>query len=163
MPLAMESSSTIISVFQMSTLSMIGTTIQSIVGQSSEAMSGSTTVVVVMPATPVSNNNIALIGGIIGGVVALLLIIGLIVFVVTRNRRRKAKNIQPSNRNDVLMAPAQASSSNYGKLTVHPASNVYDESFLKHTPAAQYNNYRIATANQNQTTTNYEDPSVLSQ
>jgi hypothetical protein len=44
---------------------------------------------------------------------------------------------QASNRNDVSMVPAQASSSNYGKINVQPASNDYDESFLKHSPATK--------------------------
>jgi hypothetical protein len=66
------------------------------------------------------------------------------------------------------MAPAPASSSNYGNINVQPASNHYDESFLKHSPANQQyddagvlanNNYGIV-ANANQT--NYDDSSVLS-
>jgi predicted lipid-binding transport protein (Tim44 family) len=109
-----------------------------------------------MPSTQPSDDNTALIGGVVGGVVALFLIIGLIAFIVSRNRRKVAnKQDQPSNRNDVSMAPAQASSSNYGKINVQPASNHYDESFF----VLANNNYGIV-ANANQT--NYDDPSVLS-
>jgi cytoskeletal protein RodZ len=78
-----------------------------------------------------------LIGGVVGGVVALLIVVGVIAFIVTRNRRKAANNQdQPSNRNDVSMAPAQASSSNYGKINVQPASSHYDESFLTHSPSS---------------------------
>jgi hypothetical protein len=136
---------------------MMGTTIQMTSGQidetlliessttivdESETSSNaveSTTLVVAMPGTQPSDDNIALIGGIVGGVVALFLIIGLIAFIVTRNRRKAANNQdQPSNRNDVSMAPAQASSSNYGRISARPASSHYDESFLKHSPATQH-------------------------
>jgi hypothetical protein len=117
------------------------------------------------------SDNTALIGGIVGGVVALFLIIGLIVFIVTRNRRKVANNQdQPSNRNDVSMAPAKASASNYGQISAR--SNVYDESFLTHSPATNYddaavlaiNNYGTANANANanQNQTHYDNPDVLS-
>jgi hypothetical protein len=119
-----------------------------------------------MSATQPSDDNTALIGGIVGGVVALLIVVGVIAFIIMSRNRHEAQD-QPSNRSDVSMVPAQASSSNYGKINVQPASNVYDESFLKHSPATQNyddagvltnNNYGIANANQ----TNYDDPSVLS-
>jgi hypothetical protein len=127
---------------------------------------GSTTLVVAMPGTQPSDDNIALIGGIVGGVVALLIAVGVIAFIVSRNRRKAAQD-QPSNRNDVSMAPAQASSSNYGRISAQPASNHYDESFLSHSTATQHyddagvltnNTYGIANANQ----TNYDDSLVLS-
>jgi hypothetical protein len=90
-----------------------------------------------MPAaTQPSDDNTALIGGVVGGVVALLIVVGVIAFLVSRNQRNN--QYQPSNRNDTSMAPAQASSSNYGKINVQPASSHYDESFLSHSTATQH-------------------------
>jgi hypothetical protein len=121
-----------------------------------------------MPATQPSDDNSALIGGIVGGVVALLIVVGVIAFIVMRNR--KAANYQPPQQNDVSMVPPQASASNYGRISARPVSSHYDESFLTHSPATNYddagvlanNNYGIANANANAIQTNYDDPSVLS-
>jgi uncharacterized protein HemX len=100
----------------------------------------STTVIIAMPATTQpSDDNIALIGGVVGGVVALLIVVGVIAFLVSRNRRKAANSQQRVQQNDVSMAPAQASASNYGRINVQPASSQYDESFLKHSPATQHN------------------------
>jgi hypothetical protein len=165
-------SPTTTSMSAMSAFSMTGATTQTTSGRIEKALiETSTTTLVGVPAgTQPSDDNTALIGGVVGGVVALLLIIGLFFFfIVTRNRRIVAHNQdQPSNRNDVSMAPAQASSSNYGKINVQSASNHYDESFLKHSPTSQNyddagvlaNNMALRNAKANQT--NYDDPSVLS-
>jgi predicted lipid-binding transport protein (Tim44 family) len=82
-----------------------------------------------MPGTQPSDDNIALIGGVVGGVVALLIVVGVIAFIVSRNRRKVANNQPRVQQNDVSMAPAQASASNYGRISTRPASSHYDESF----------------------------------
>jgi hypothetical protein len=133
-------------------------------------MTTATTLVVgAMPATQASDDNAALIGGIVGGIAAFALIVGLIAFIVTRNRRHKADRSQPANRQDVAMAPARASSSNYsyGPISsVQQASNVYDESFLRHSHTQNYDDAGVLTNNYGitklTTTTNYDNPAVLS-
>jgi hypothetical protein len=124
---------------------------------SANAVEATTTV----SMTDTFEDNAALIGGIVGGIVTLLLIVGLIAFFVSRRNRRRSNN-SPQARNSVAMAPTQASSSSdYGTIeAVKPitGSNVYDESFLKHTPGTPYdsasvlanNNYTNMTMNNEQ-------------
>lgn len=77
-----------------------------------------------------------MIGGIVGGVIALFLIVGVTAFIVTRRNRQRtpASNQQrtpASNQNDISMA--QASLSDYGKLTIHPAYDYGDVSDVRKT------------------------------
>lgn len=87
--------------------------------------------------------------------IALLLIIGVIAFIMTRKPKDTAE-LEASNQNDISIAAAPAPSPNYGQLNVRPASNQYDESFLKSASAIQQ--YGGVPREQTQ----YDDPSVLS-
>lgn len=94
----------------------------------------------------VSDDNTALIGGIVGGVTALLLIIGLITFIVARKRRGRAR-AAASRKDDVSMAPAQASSrsSDYAKINFKPSE--YDQFFVKNSTAAKTNDVDLSDSN----------------
>jgi hypothetical protein len=118
---------------------------------SSSTIDTTTNSSVAVPASQTTDpdDNVALIGGIVGGVVALILIVGLISFLVMRCKR-SAGSAQPANQDDVVMAPAPAPSSNYGRIN---SSLFSDES----ASATNYDNPSVLMSN-----SNYDDPSVLS-
>jgi hypothetical protein len=135
----------------MSTLSVMGTTIQMTSGQIDETTSiesstldatinteietsssmmnvvGSTTLVIAMPATTQpSDDNSALIGGIVGGVIALMIVVGVIAFIVMRNR--KAKVTQQSTNDGHSLSSQNTNNSNYDRVRVSPPnSNEYGD------------------------------------
>lgn len=120
----------------MSTLSMIGTTIQTTSGQidgttliesstttiNNENTTITTTLVVAMPATQPSDDRTAMmIGGIVGGVVALLLIVGVIAFIVMRNRKTKATQQSGNDGHSLQTRPPSLPGAH-----VQPGNNNYD-------------------------------------